>query len=375
MNIKINLPADVKYIINTLYANGEEAYAVGGSVRDALLGKKPKDWDICTSAKPTLIKQIFEHTVDTGIRHGTVTVVLPCAAYEVTTYRIDGNYIDNRHPENVSFVKSLKDDLQRRDFTINAMAYNDINGLRDFCGGCNDLKNKSIRCVGNPDTRFNEDALRIMRAVRFSAELMFDIEPETAQSAIRNRHLLSGIAVERLSCELFKLIDGNGYDKTVKKFFDILNIFLYDCNLTNTLNKPKNLRLFALFDAADSAEAMQRLKLPAKTISDILNVIQCPPPKSLAEARVLYGKIGGENLKNVLLYHGHSTDFADIIENNNLCCRIKDLNINGRDIIRLTGKNGKQIGEALSMLLDAVIHGKIKNEYLSLKNYLLTKEE
>ena len=375
MKFKIKLPEDVKYIINTLYENGEEAFAVGGSVRDALMGKEPKDWDICTSAKPGLVKEIFEHTVDIGIKHGTVTVVLPGGTYEITTYRIDGEYIDNRHPENVSFVKSLEEDLKRRDFTINAMAYNDAVGLKDFHGGCEDLENRLLRCVGDPDKRFNEDALRIMRAVRFSAELMFDIEPDTAESIMKNKNLLADIAVERLAAELFKLMAGDGYDKTVKEFADVLNVFLYDCNIENTLNKPSNLRIFAMFDNADGKKTMKRLKFSNKTIADILAVTQNTPPETLPETRRLYGKIGGTNLRNLLLYRSMSMDLVDITEKEGLCCNIKDLNIDGKDIIRITGKNGKETGEILNMLLDAVIDNKIKNEYAELEAYILKRKE
>lgn len=375
MNIKIQLPEDVKYIINKLYETGEEAFAVGGSVRDALMGKTPKDWDICTSAEPYIVKKVFEHTADTGIKHGTVTVVLPGGTYEVTTYRIDGEYTDNRHPEKVRFVRSLEEDLKRRDFTINAMAYNDFEGLKDFHGGTEDLKNKLLRCVGEPDKRFNEDALRIMRAVRFSAVLMFDIEPETAKSIRKNKKLLEDIAVERLSAELFKLLESGGYDKTVTEYADVLNVFLYDCNIEKTIGKPSNFRIFALFDNPNGKSAMKRLKFSNKTIADVLSVTQNTPPETLPEARRLYGKIGGMNLKNLLLYHGRSTETVDITEKENLCCAVKDLDIDGKQVIEITGKNGRETGQILNMLLDAVIDNKIKNEYAELKAYILKRKE
>lgn len=375
MNKKIHLPDEVGYIINRLYETGNEAYAVGGSVRDALLGKEPKDWDICTSAEPTFVKQVFEYTADTGLKHGTITVILPNGTYEVTTYRIDGEYIDGRHPKKVCFVKSLEEDLKRRDFTINAMAYNDVEGLKDFHGGCNDLKNKLLRCVGKPDLRFNEDALRIMRAVRFSAELMFDIENETAESIKQNCALLKNIAVERLSSELFKLLKSDGYDKTVKEYTEVLDMFLYDCNIENTFNKTKDLRIFGMFDTPNAKNAMQRLKFSNKMINGILAVTQNKPPKTIEDARRLYGKIGGTNLKNLLLYNNMTTYFADVIEKDNLCCCIKDLDINGKDIMEITGKSGKQTGDILQMLLDAVICGKTENKYHSLKNYVLKEEE
>ena len=175
---QINLPDDVKYILNTLRAAGYEAYAVGGCVRDCLLGKLPKDWDVTTSALPEDVKRLFPRTVDTGIKHGTVTVMVKSEGYEVTTYRVDGKYTDGRHPESVSFTASLDEDLKRRDFTINALVYNETNGVTDLFGGTDDLDNKIIRCVGVAEERFGEDALRILRAIRFSAQLGFEIEEE-----------------------------------------------------------------------------------------------------------------------------------------------------------------------------------------------------
>ena len=166
--MKIRLPATVKAIIDTLQAKGFEAYAVGGCVRDSILGRKPDDWDITTSARPEQVKKIFQRTVDTGLAHGTVTVLLGSGVHEVTTYRIDGEYEDSRHPRDVTFTASLEEDLKRRDFTINAMAYNETAGLVDLYGGMEDLQKRRIRCVGNPLDRFGEDALRIMRSVRFS---------------------------------------------------------------------------------------------------------------------------------------------------------------------------------------------------------------
>lgn len=165
--MKITLPDDVKQIIETLEQHGYEGYAVGGCVRDSILGRIPNDWDITTSATPQQVKKLFPRTVDTGIQHGTVTVLMGKEGYEVTTYRVDGEYEDARHPKEVTFTANLEEDLRRRDFTINAMAYNDSEGLVDVFGGRADIEQKVIRCVGNAEERFGEDALRIMRAVRF----------------------------------------------------------------------------------------------------------------------------------------------------------------------------------------------------------------
>ena len=203
---RLTLPEDVSYIIRKIEESGFEAYAVGGCVRDLLLGREPKDFDITTDAVPQEIKRIFRNTVDTGIQHGTVTVVLRGGAYEVTTYRIDGEYEDGRHPKNVTFSRSLKEDLARRDFTINAMAYHPDRGIRDLFGGRDDLKKGIIRCVGVPGERFSEDALRVMRALRFAAQLGFAIEENTFRAAAEHAEDLRKISAERIRDEMMKLI-------------------------------------------------------------------------------------------------------------------------------------------------------------------------
>ena len=204
--MKISLPKDVEYIINTLQRAGYEAYAVGGCVRDTILNREPDDWDITTSAKPMEIKRLFPVTIDTGIQHGTVTVLKNHVGYEVTTYRIDGEYADNRHPKEVIFTANLKEDLLRRDFTINAMAYNHEEGIIDEYGGLDDIRDGIIRCVGNPYDRFSEDALRIMRAVRFSAQLGYKIEEETSKAIVKLSPNLASISAERINTELTKLL-------------------------------------------------------------------------------------------------------------------------------------------------------------------------
>ncbi len=204
--MKINLPEKVSYIIEKLQSHGYEAYAVGGCVRDSILGRIPDDWDITTSATPLETKALFARTFDTGIEHGTITVLLDKDAFEVTTYRVDGEYEDNRHPKEVQFTRCLREDLLRRDFTINAMAYNDREGLVDIFGGMNDLKQKTIRCVGNARERFGEDALRIMRAVRFAAQLGFAIEESTRDGIVELSPTLEKISAERIQVELIKLL-------------------------------------------------------------------------------------------------------------------------------------------------------------------------
>lgn len=204
--MKITLPRKVLMIINNLQLHGYEAFAVGGCVRDSILARRPEDWDITTPAKPEEIKRLFRRTVDTGIEHGTVTVIIGKDSYEVTTYRVDGAYEDGRHPKEVRFTSRLEEDLQRRDFTINAMAYNDDVRLVDVFGGMKDLNHHLIRCVGDPRERFSEDALRILRAVRFSAQLNFPIEPDTAEAIKELAPTLEKISAERIQAELVKLL-------------------------------------------------------------------------------------------------------------------------------------------------------------------------
>lgn len=204
--MRLKLPAKVKYILDTLHAHGYEAYAVGGCVRDSILARTPDDWDITTSAMPEEVKACFHRTIDTGIRHGTVTVMMDKDGFEVTTYRIDGSYTDGRHPDSVQFTSRLSEDLRRRDFTINAMAYNEQDGLVDLYGGMDDLQKKVIRCVGDPDERFDEDALRIMRAVRFAAQLGFAIDRNTWDAISRHAEHLKMVSAERIQVELVKLL-------------------------------------------------------------------------------------------------------------------------------------------------------------------------
>ena len=204
--MKIELPEKVKLLLNTIQEGGYEAYVVGGCVRDSLLGRIPDDWDITTSATPMQIKALFHRTIDTGIQHGTVTVMLDREGFEVTTYRIDGKYEDSRHPKEVLFTPNLREDLRRRDFTINAMAYNEKEGMVDLFGGMEDLRLGKICCVGDAEARFKEDALRIMRAVRFSAQLGYEIEDKTARAIEKLAPTLEKISAERIQTELVKLV-------------------------------------------------------------------------------------------------------------------------------------------------------------------------
>ncbi len=224
----MQMPSAVKTIINKLQSKGYSAYAVGGCVRDTIMGNNPSDWDICTSALPeeTLKALEKDNIIENGIKHGTVTVRIDNENYEITTFRTDGAYLDNRHPEKVTFVRSLKEDLARRDFTMNAMAYNDTEGLYDEFGGVEDIQNGIIRCVGEPDKRFNEDALRILRALRFSSRLGFEPEEKTAESIHQNAHLLLNISAERILSEITKILMGDNVEKILLHYSDVFCVWI-----------------------------------------------------------------------------------------------------------------------------------------------------
>ena len=269
--MNINIPKNVKFIIDTYYNNNYEAFMVGGCVRDSLLGLKPKDFDITTSALPEITENLFTKTIPTGIKHGTVTVVIDKENFEVTTYRTEENYIDNRRPEKVEFVKDLKEDLSRRDFTINAFAYNDKEGLIDYFNGMDDLKNKVIRAVGDPNKRFNEDALRMLRAIRFSAQLGFSIESKTYDAIKDNVQLINNISNERIRDELCKILlsdnpcegietlrETNMLSIILPEINDLVeytplcnnhnrNVFTHTLKVLNNTYANLNLRLAALF--------------------------------------------------------------------------------------------------------------------------------
>jgi tRNA nucleotidyltransferase (CCA-adding enzyme) len=217
--MKIFIPKEVEFIINKFYEKDYEAFMVGGCVRDTLLNKNPKDYDITTSAKPEETLSLFEKTIPTGLKHGTITVVLNNNNYEVTTYRTEGKYIDNRHPSSVDFVTNIKEDLSRRDFTINALAYNNVIGLVDYFNGTQDLNNRIIKSVGNPNIRFQEDALRMLRAIRFSCQLDFKIEENTFKAIKLNSSLIENISKERIRDELCKIL----ISENPKKGFELLS--------------------------------------------------------------------------------------------------------------------------------------------------------
>ena len=391
--LKINVPKNVKLIINILEKNGYEAYAVGGCVRDAILLKEPNDWDITTSAMPEDVKKIFNKTIDTGIKHGTVTVLIERTGYEVTTYRIDGEYEDGRHPKSVEFTSNLIEDLKRRDFTINAMAYSDKKGVVDAFDGIGDLEKKVIKCVGNPEDRFNEDALRILRAVRFSAVLDFDIEKNTKKAIIKLAENLNKISKERIQVELEKLLMSNHPEK-LKTAYEtgITKVILDEVDKINSLGKldetlnlirkmPVNhyLRWSALLNHCDKstvANILRGLKFDNKTInivSRIVDAVNHELPHDRAGVRKLIYLIGEDIFKEYIefmeIYISYmykedleiqeqiifvKNEYFDILDKKE-CISLKMLAINGRDLIELGAGRGAEVGEGLNMLLNKVL--------------------
>lgn len=240
MKFKINIPKDANKLIHTLQSNGHSAYVVGGCVRDSILGREPHDWDICTSATPSEMLEIFKDrkVIETGLQHGTITVVVNGEPYEITTYRIDGDYSDNRRPDSVEFTNSLIEDLKRRDFTINAMAYNDTEGLIDPFNGLEDIEYKKIQCVGSAKDRFGEDALRILRAIRFASQLEFVMMPETNWEIHQQYKSLKNISIERIHSEFCKIATSDDFCVQMVLYQDVFALFIPE--LRDMFNFPQN---------------------------------------------------------------------------------------------------------------------------------------
>lgn len=397
MNIVINIPNEVEIALNILHRNGYEAYVVGGCVRDSIMDKFPQDWDITSSAKPEEIKLCFNDykTVDTGIKHGTVTVIIEGMPIEITSYRIDGEYKDNRRPDNVLFTAKLELDLERRDFTINALAYNK-NGIIDLFGGINDINNKIIRCVGNPDERFNEDGLRILRALRFASVLNFNIEKQTSDSIHKTKYLLNNISLERINIEFNKLILGSDFQRLVIEYRNVIEVFIPELSKFNQeelnyrLNSMKHveslvLRLSLLLYKIEEVEnILIRLKYDNFTVKSVKLLTSCideriyPDPVNIKK---WLNKIEYENLDNLLkvkkaLFESQHEDLSkaqrimnEVIEENQ-CYSLKTLAVDGQDLIDLGIEKGKNIGIILNKLLNKVIEGKLENKKDMLISYI-----
>lgn len=353
----INIPKNVLYILNKLKQNYYKAYIVGGCVRDYLRGVDPYDWDVTTDARPDEIIKLFDNfnLVTNGIKHGTVGVVINCVVYEITTFRQDGNYTDNRHPDNVEFISNVYGDLQRRDFTINAIAYNPDEGLVDYFGGIADIENGIIKCVGNPNIRFKEDALRIMRAIRFSAVLRYEIEPNTKKAMFSNKNLLLNIACERIVIELNKIINCDNYCEILEEYREIMppieNIIYTDEFIV---------RLALLFETS----TMKKLRYDNKTIKMVKTIQEID---NNINVRKIVTKVGTE----IFIYW---CDYKYALTSDTKYLDYKkslpiDLQIKGNDLIAVGFKNGSNIGDTLDKLLDDVIAGKVVNEHKILSEW------
>lgn len=365
------LPSDTEYIIETLQKNGYEAYAVGGCVRDMLNGDTPHDFDITTSAEPETVISLFEKTVPTGIKHGTVTVIINGVPNEVTTYRTDGEYRDHRRPDSVIFVKSLREDLARRDFTVNAMAYNKRDGLKDFFGGKEDIKNRILRAVGEPERRFCEDALRILRLFRFSSVLEFDIEESTLKAALEYAPTLKNVSAERIYSELLKTVCGKN-PAALKPLTDIGGLGFLGLNTAPNygilpLLNSADTKLFAFIysGGAEVTAALDFLRVPNKTkksARDILTLLNMPFPSTKAEVKeMLYltSPLSVENYFNYKVAYGENCENArnmlsEIIKNAEPY-KISDLKIRGEDLKKL-GISGREVGDTLEALRRLIIN-------------------
>lgn len=381
--MKISIPEYVKKALNTLADKGFEAFVAGGAVRDALLGMTPDDWDITTNALVEDIQNAFERHFDTGIKHGTVTALVDKKPIEITTYRIESEYVNNRKPKSVEFTTSLEEDLKRRDFTINAMAYNEEKGLVDLFGGAEDLQNKIIRCVGNPDERFNEDALRIMRAVRFSARLGFEIEAQTLDSIKNNCPLLQNISAERIQSELVKTLI-TGSDTEILFSSGIMKIIApeiekYDTNFINSVTNDAEVKLSALLAETDINKArdfFNRLKFDNKTKNNTLSILECsrqPLPQTDVDMRKILSAYGTEIVAKTLhlwqyIYKEEYVKTKNLFENNKkLPHTIGMLAVDGNDLIKM-GIQGISIGKVIKTLLDEVIKSPKSNTKEQLLN-------
>lgn len=438
-NITINIPKGAVAIIDTLQSNGFEAYLVGGCVRDSILKRPIHDWDITTSATPDEMKKVFSDTkiIETGIKHGTLTILSIDGFYECTTYRIDGMYSDGRHPDVVRFTKSLTEDLKRRDFTINAMAYNDKEGLIDLFGGRVDLMDHVIRCVGNPEDRFKEDALRIMRALRFAAQLGFDLEMKTKMAVFELSDTLTKVSAERVNSEFCKMLTQTMGSQVINDYREIIAVFIpeikdmfgfeqnnpyhmfdvWDHTIevlvrANLFMDPNSLvlALAAFFHdigkphsyqdgpdgirhfyghAAKSAEItdniMRRMRFDNDTRNSVVTLIKYHDADIKSETKYIkrwLNKLGSEPLLRYLFVLKYSDICGQTLENRakrlrevdklftvlnevieqQACFSLKDLAINGGDLIAAGMKPGKEIGAALNQMFELVLNDECAND-------------
>ena len=421
----INIPQKAEQILRTLNEAGYEAYVVGGCVRDSILNRVPGDWDITTSALPEQVKELFHRTVDTGIQHGTVTVMMGKEGFEVTTYRVDGEYHDGRHPDAVTFTRSLEEDLKRRDFTINAMAYHPEHGLVDLFGGMEDINRKIIRCVGDPVERFTEDALRMLRAVRFSAQLGFTVEENTKAALTKMSGNLEHVSAERIQTELVKLLVSDHPDYLRTAWETAQNTPHHCCSvgehILKSLTEIENDRLLRitmlLHDIAKpvvkktdengrdhfkthgpageklAGKILRRLKFDNVTIRNTCRLIRYhdlrPTPDAEDVRRAvnligeelfpLYLKVQKADLLSQSTYRreeklarlsGVTEAYQGILERGE-CTSLKTLAVSGKDLIKAGHPAGPALGALLERLLDCVL----KDPTLNTKEKLLETAE
>lgn len=361
--MQFSIPDNIEYVLDTLMSAGHKAYIVGGCVRDLLCGKDPHDFDITTSALPQEVSALFPKTVDTGIKHGTVTVITNGTPIEVTTFRTEGEYADHRRPDSVAFVREVDEDLSRRDFTVNAMCYNHSEGLIDLFGGRDDIKNRVLRAVGNPKKRFTEDALRILRLYRFASTLGFSIEKGTLSAAIECAPLLKNISAERIFAELKKASLGHNTK--------VLNTLLKSGALWHLNIKGSLTDDFALLPAREDLRLFALLKYTSNNLPDTLKKLKCSnkfynycevlssliPPKNAYEIKQTLNRADFSVLCDFIDLFGIDKSIKEaakgIIENGEPY-KISHLSLSGNDILRL-GYTGAEVGEKLEYLLECVM--------------------
>ncbi|MCL1795597.1 MAG: tRNA nucleotidyltransferase [Clostridia bacterium] len=365
--MKIQLPEPVDAVIDRLRIHGYDAYAVGGCIRDTLLGNKPKDWDVTTVARPEQVVACFgdQRVVKTGIAHGTVTVIIRGEPIEVTTYRVDGNYTDHRRPDTVSFAESLHMDMARRDFTINAIAFRPDTGIVDPFGGQADLLAGVIRCVGDPRERINEDALRILRALRFASRFGFSIDEETARAMLDACQTLSFVAVERVLAELC----GMCFGRIPARFLPVFQAVIPElAAIVVPAHVPNEtvLQFAALLRGLDTNAILSRLRA-ANALRDrvtlLANEMEKPAPADDVAVRRLLNRIGPEATAQLCRLQGNDTARAAVerVLARGDCYSLRMLCVGGDDL-REIGIRGKALGEALRLALDRVIDGELPNE-------------
>lgn len=382
-----NLPQSVRKTLETLENCGFEAYLVGGCVRDKLMGQSVHDYDITTNARPDEIIAAFpgNEKVTDGIRHGTVGIVWEKNVVEITTYRVDGAYSDSRHPDKVVFTKSLEEDLLRRDFTVNAIACDLSGNIFDPCGGIIDIEKKTIRAVGSPMLRFSEDALRIMRALRFSSVLGFGIESETLLAMREKKELLRLIAPERIYSEMTKLLTGkNAADALANADilpFDIVpeSSFFEKRTDEERADVPLSYALFLSGAKEEAEKFFSSLRADKKTARETLRTLETPLAEDETAMRHCLSKLDRASVERIIAYHyltgkipSREAFLALLSSSEKKCCRIGDLCVTGNDLIA-SGLSGKDVGEALSFLLSEVIAGSVENDRMSLLSHIKGK--